>query len=60
MTLMLAECVIKGLYIYLNEDPDDLVQEYMVSVCKSMLCFCHIKRTKFIETSLDKKKQARL
>lgn len=26
------ECVIKGLCIYLNEDPDDLVQEYVVSV----------------------------
>eukprot|EP00064_Thunnus_orientalis_P010684 superscaffoldBa00001474_g10710 len=26
--------IIKGLCIYLNEDPDDLVQKYMVSVCK--------------------------
>lgn len=26
------ECVIKGLYICLNEDPEDLVQAYMVSV----------------------------
>ncbi|KAJ4923537.1 hypothetical protein JOQ06_021603, partial [Pogonophryne albipinna] len=29
------ECLIKGLCIYLNEDPEDLVKEYMVNMTEA-------------------------
>lgn len=39
------KCVIKGLYIYLNENPEDLVQEYMASIFKLSGAFATLKKT---------------